>query len=201
MRRQSRAGVLAVAAVATATAAGAGCAATTVTPGEPNRPAPPAAAAAQLPPRPAELRVDEVDPCTLLTPQQQQALGIDSSPRPGTGSSRGEPACHFDHGQSEPFYGFLIAVLPFEGAQAWLTGSRAAEARVLDPVAGFGAVEVRSPDGAAAVTDCSVIVDVAAGQSLDAYFESGASGAFTQDEQCAKARQAAEAATRTLLAG
>lgn len=180
--------------------AAAGCVTTTVTPGEPNRTLSSAAAAPQLPPRPAELRIDEVDPCTLLDPQQRQALGVDSPPRPGTGSSRGEPACHYDHEQSEPFYGFLMAVLPFEGAQVWLTGDRAAEARMIDPVAGYGAVEVRSPGGAAAVTDCSVIVDVAAGQSLDAYFESGASRAFTQDEQCARARQAAEAAMATLLA-
>lgn len=90
----------------------AGCAATTVTPGEPGSPPSPVTAAPQLPPRPAELRVDEVDPRTLLNPQQQQELGIDSPPRPGTGSSRGEPACHYDHEQPEPFYGYLMAVLP-----------------------------------------------------------------------------------------
>ncbi|HEX2299053.1 MAG TPA: DUF3558 domain-containing protein [Pseudonocardiaceae bacterium] len=174
----------------------AGCATRTVTPGEPDQPAPSATSAPQLPPRPQELRIDGVDPCTLLDPHQRQQLGVDGEPRPGGGSSRGEPACSYDHLSAEPFYGVNIATVPFEGAQVWLNGTRNVDTQIID-VAGFGAVTTRAKGDD---SDCSVIVDVAEGQSMDVLFTGDSAGSFTPDEMCEKARLAAEAATRTLLA-
>lgn len=173
-----------------------GCATRTVTPGEPAQPPPPATSAPQLPPRPQELRIDGVDPCTLLDPRQRQRLGVDGEPRAGGGSSRGEPACSYRHLSAEPFYSVNIATVPFEGAQVWLSGTRNVEARIIE-VAGFGAVTTRVTGGH---SDCSVIVDVAEGQSLDVLFTGDGAGSFTSDEMCEKARLAAETATRTLLA-
>lgn len=175
----------------------AGCATGTMTPGEPAQPPPPPATSApQLPPRPQELRIDGVDPCTLLDPSQRQRLGVDGEPRAGGGSSRGEPACSYDHEGSEPFYGFNIATVPFEGVQVWLSGRRNVDVEIID-VAGFGAVTTRLKGDD---RDCSVIVDVAEGQSMDVLFTGDAAGSFTPEEMCEKARLAAEAATRTLLA-
>lgn len=174
----------------------AGCATRTVTPGEPAQPPPPATSAPQLPPRPQELRIDGVDPCTLLDPQQRRRLGVDSEPRAGGGSSRGEPACSYSHLSSEPFYSINVATVPFEGAQVWLSGTRNVDARILD-VAGFGAVQTRV---AGDDSDCSVLVDVAEGQTVDVLFTGDGAGSFPSDEMCARARQAAEAATMTLLA-
>lgn len=174
----------------------AGCATRTVTPGEPAQPPPPATSAPQLPPRPQELRIDGVDPCTLLDPQQRRRLGVDSEPRAGGGSSRGEPACSYSHLSSEPFYSVNVATVPFEGAQVWLSGTRNVDARIVD-IAGFGAVTTRVKGDN---SDCSVIVDVAEGQSVDVLFTGDSAGSFTSDEMCEQARLAAEAATKTLLA-
>lgn len=137
-----------------------------------------------------------MDPCTLLDPRQRQRLGVDGEPRAGGGSSRGEPACSYRHLSAEPFYSVNIATVPFEGAQVWLSGTRNVEARIIE-VAGFGAVTTRVTGGH---SDCSVIVDVAEGQSLDVLFTGDGAGSFTSDEMCEKARLAAETATRTLLA-
>lgn len=174
-----------------------GCGTQTVTPGGGTEPAPTASGSEpQLPPRPREVRVDNVDPCTLITPDQQQQLGIDSTPRPGGGSSRGEPACSFGHAKSEPFFSFNLVTVPFEGAEAWLT--RSGEVRIVD-VAGFGAVETAS-GATGAAGDCIVSVDIADGQYLGVLFVGDGAGSFTPDEMCERARLAAAAATRTLLA-
>lgn len=191
--RRVAATLVAVTLVAALGMLAAGCATQTATPGEPDEP-PPATSAPRLPPRPAEIRIDEVDPCTLLSPQQQQQLGIDRPPDPGGGSGRGEPACSYNHLLSEPFHSFNVVTVPFEGAEAWLT--RGEDRRIID-VAGFGAVETRT---AGALGSCTVIVDIAEGQSLGVLFTGDGEGSFTGDEMCDKARQAATAATETVLA-
>ena len=37
-----------------------------------------------LPQRPQEVRLDGVDPCSLLTPEQRAELGLETAPRPST---------------------------------------------------------------------------------------------------------------------
>src|ERR1700712_4790011 len=51
-----------------------GC--TTVVEGTPSAPS-----GVLLPPRPREVRLDGVDPCSLLTPEQRAGLGLTSEPR------------------------------------------------------------------------------------------------------------------------
>ena len=58
----------------------AGC--TTVVAGTPSAPT-----GVLLPPRPREIRLDGVDPCSLLTAEQRAALGLESEPRSGNDPS------------------------------------------------------------------------------------------------------------------
>ncbi|MGH3921603.1 MAG: DUF3558 domain-containing protein [Pseudonocardiaceae bacterium] len=172
------------------------CATRTVTPGEPEPP-PTTTAALQLPPRPAEVPIDDLDPCLVFTPQQRQDLGIDQEPRPSPPSSRSEVACTYAHSSSEPFFSYYVAPVPQEGADAWLTGRRNVAGVAIREVAGFGAVQTLlggSDD------DCSLTIDVAAGQSLDVMFLGDSAGSFTVDEMCERARLGAAAAMETLLA-
>ncbi|MCP2169317.1 Protein of unknown function (DUF3558) [Goodfellowiella coeruleoviolacea] len=151
--------------------------------------------AENLPARPEELRVDGVDPCRLLTAEQQRELGADVAPSLDVDNADdfGNHACAYSKYRGEPRYGWSIVAVAQEGATVWLREKRASDARVVR-VGDFGAVEIR----VGADTACSVVVDVAEGQNLDVQFTLITAGALTQDEMCAKAGQGAELAVRTL---
>lgn len=152
--------------------------------------------AVQLPPRPSEQRVDAIDPCLVLTGQQQRDLAIDRPPLAFERGPRQETQCAFRNGYTYPYYEYIIGIVTTEGADAWLTERRTVDVRTLE-VAGFGAVETRILGDND--FDCMISVDVADGQSLDVSFVSGFDG-FTEWELCERARIGAEAAMATLLA-
>ena len=79
-----------------------------------------------LPPRPKEVRLDGVDPCTLLTAEQRAALGFESEPR--TGRSR-RPPCYRGDVPICTMRGFTgdassvgIGVVTTAGIDLWTTG-------------------------------------------------------------------------------
>jgi hypothetical protein len=186
-RRAVRAVLLLVTAVLAA-----GC--TTAVPGTPS-----AAGPTPLPPRPREVRLDGVDPCSLLTAEQRAALGYRStasSSRPYVELFGGEvPTCTMSSSSTDPTI-LGVGLVTTVGIERWQQGNLEAVSRP-DHVAGFPAI-VAVPSQSK--TYCAVEVDVAAGQLLDIQFlDAGHQPPLRQEELCSRARRSAEAAIKTLL--
>jgi hypothetical protein len=164
--------------------------------------APAEATGVQLPPRPRDVRIDGVDPCSLLTDEQKSALGfetltfVDSSPSalyPGGDI----PLCAI-RGYEPRAISLGLSMVTTAGIELFTSGQLAAEVRPVT-VGGFPAV-VAVPTGFTKY--CSVIVDVAPGQLLDVQFSDGGRvPPIPQDRLCSDAEQVADAAMATLLAG
>ena len=171
----------------------AGC--TTPVPGTPS-----AAGPVPLPPRPREVRLDGVDPCSLLIPDQRAKLGLETAPIRSTSYValfRGNvPTCTMIGFQPDAI-GLGISTVTTVGVERWQENDLAVQTRETS-VAGFPAV-VATPTRFS--TYCSVEVDVASGQLLDVQFsDGGRKPPLSQNELCRRGEQAAEAAMTTLTA-
>jgi hypothetical protein len=162
---------------------------------------PPATATSAPPPRPREVRLDGIDPCSLLTAEQRADLGLTSDPHPGTISAsalyRGDvPICTINgFGRQASVVG--VGVVTTAGIDLWT--DPAIDAAVTPTMVGpFPAVTLRPRR----FTDyCSVDVDVAQGQLVDIQVgDGGSSPPIGQQDLCTRAHQTASAAVRTLLA-
>ena len=161
---------------------------------------PSAAPSAPLPARPREVRLDGVDPCSLLSPKQRTELGFTNKPsssKPYVELFRGEvPTCTMSSSSDDPAV-LGIGLVTSVGVERWVEGDLAA-ATTPDHVEGFPAL-VAAPSQSEAY--CAVEVDVARGQLLDVQFlDAGRQPPLQQAELCFRARAAAEAAVKTLLA-
>ncbi|NUT51991.1 MAG: DUF3558 domain-containing protein [Saccharothrix sp.] len=157
--------------------------------------APTTTAAPSLPPRPGELRLDDVDPCAVLSAEQRIELSLDNPPSPYVESSFGNAkACTMRSTISGNVV--RLALVTVEGVGVWL--SEHAQVHVeRTSVAGFPGLVARTP-GMDHV--CNVEVDVAEGQFLDVMFRDGGNEtAVKQDTLCQGAQRAAEAAIAGLL--
>jgi hypothetical protein len=154
----------------------------------------------QLPPRPREVRVDGVDPCSLLTEAQRAELGLDARPvvdlSPSMLYPGGDvPACSIR--------GFQPRAVAVGLSLVTTTGIERFSGRDLDAelsptsVSGFAAVVVRPTQ----FTDwCTVVVDIAAGQLLDVQFaDGGREPPIPQLQLCQDAEAVADAVMQTLL--
>ena len=124
------------------------------------------------PARPREVRLDGVDPCSLLTEEQRAELGLDGRPLLDVGPSRlynGEvPLCVIS-GFEPRAIAVGLSLVTTAGIELLTSGELLVELRPMQ-VRGFPAllaVETRNTDS------CSVIVDVAPGQLLDIQFRDG----------------------------
>jgi len=187
-RRAVRAVLLLVTAVLAA-----GC--TTAVPGAPS-----AAGPTPLPPRPREVRLDGVDPCSLLSRDERNALGLESDPVSHSSYValfRGVVKTCTMHGPSPEGLLLGISSVTSVGVERWTETDVAAE---LQPtlVADFPAYIVKP----ARYTDyCSVEIDVAPGQLLDIQFGGGSAAApITQNDLCTRAGRSAIAAMAKLTA-
>jgi hypothetical protein len=161
---------------------------------------PPATATSAPPPRPREVRLDGIDPCSLLTAEQRADLGLTSDPH--FSLTRVElfngdvPTCTVhSQGPSSTVIGFGIVTTV--GIERWQDSRLNAQIRAVD-VAGFPAV-VAVPINSKSY--CGVEVDVAAGQLLDVQaLDGGGTAPGSQDTLCARALQSAAAAMQTLVA-
>jgi hypothetical protein len=155
----------------------------------------------ELPPRPRDVQIDGVDPCSLLTVEQRAALGLDGrvvfdSAPVALYNGAEVPLCAI-RGFKPRAIAIGLSVVTSAGIELYTSGELAAEVRPVD-VRGFPAV-VAVP--ARFAEYCTVIVDVARGQLLDVQFrDGGRKPPIPQDQLCRDARQAAEAAMTTLLA-
>jgi hypothetical protein len=155
-----------------------------------------------LPPRPRDVPIDGVDPCSLLTEAQRVELGLDQPPILDRSTSAlyggtEVPAC-VTRGLGPRAVTVGISIVTSAGIDLFTSGRLAAEVRV-STVRGFPAV-VAVPTR---LTDfCTVVVDVAPRQLLDIQFgDGGRLPPIPQDELCSGAAQAADAAVATLLGG
>lgn len=160
---------------------------------------PSAAPPAPLPPRPHEVRLDGVDPCSLLTKAQQAALGLNSQPQlisTYVALFRGEVRTCTMRGPSPTNLLLGISAVTTVGIERWREEDVAVEAHTT-LVADFPALVVKPTRH----NDyCSVEVDVASGQLLDVQFGGGSAQApVPQDELCLRAGRSAHAVMSELL--
>jgi hypothetical protein len=148
----------------------------------------------KLPARPAELKLNNVDACKLLTAAQmdqiklakaapQQSKVVDSTPL---------PACYYSNNLS---YAYIVVPATNKGVDYWLGGGGNVTSEVVD-VAGYGAAEIKFI-GVENV-DCAVAVDVAEGQQLYLSYKPDSKDKETQQQMCDKAKKAAGLALETL---
>jgi hypothetical protein len=160
----------------------------------------PGGAGVDLPPRPQEVRLDGIDPCSLLTEEQRAELGLDGRPvfsQAPVGLYPGAevPACDM-RGFEPRAVTTGISIVTTIGIERFTAGELDAEIRPIT-VEGFPAV-VAVPSR---FTDyCTVVVDVAAGQLLDVQFATGGrQPPIPQQQLCRDAEVVAGEAMKTLL--
>lgn len=127
-------------------------------------PAPAAAPSprSQLPARPAELRLNGIPPCALLTSAQERQLGV----RPGNSTFGGDefnsPVCMWDNLGGPPDNSWLARLITQRGADYALDSTTPTQ---IVQINGFAAVQTSS-EGENPNTHCILLIDVAQGQSL-----------------------------------
>jgi Protein of unknown function (DUF3558) len=162
-------------------------------------PAPAPATGIVLVPRPRDIPVDDVDPCSLLTPAQRVALGLDGEPRNSTDDSLflGPTRNCTVLGFGTPKVAISIAVASRNGIERYtVEGSRSDVSPIA--VGGFPAVLARPRT----FTDfCTVALDVAPGQLIDVQFSDGGGGqaAIPMATLCSQATSAASGVVTALL--
>jgi hypothetical protein len=179
----------------------------TTVPGQPAPANPTGSASAgangiELPPRPREVRLDGVDPCELLTEDQRAELGLDG--RPGFDQAPSQlyeaevPACVI-RGSDPREIRVAVSLVTSTGIERFTTSrGLAAELRPVQ-VRGFPALVVVPTRY---TTYCTVVVDVAPGQLIDAQFsDGGGQPPVPQPQLCEGAEALADAVMATLNAG
>jgi hypothetical protein len=150
-----------------------------------------------LPPRPVELRLDGVNPCSLLTDAQRARFGLspgDLDPGSDPTAELQGPACTWA-GSLHPDNGYVGGTVLNHGAEVALS------AEPLRSVGGFAATTTTSM-GSDPNFWCGVLVDVAPGQALTADYANNAHDypGMNRKLACDKAQALAEAMLTTLRA-
>ena len=151
-----------------------------------------------LPPRPRDIPIDDVDPCTLLTESQRTDLGLNDRPY---SSRRDDPLlgpirrCGFsDTAPNAISVG--ISLTESNGIELFLNSNLAAETTIIS-LAGFPGILIRPtvlPDF------CSVEIDVGHQRLVDVQYGVGLSGQpIDQGDLCIGAERVAQAAMYSLL--
>lgn len=147
-----------------------------------------------LSPRPADVPLTGVRPCSLLTARQRAALGVDAGrPGPPAGLADDSPTCDFH--LADPTAGeYNVAVDTKGGIQRYLNPNLAANVRQVS-VGGFPALDVtlKPPD---LLQGCTTAVSVAANQMFLVELGQPASGTTT-DQSCARTETVADAVLNT----
>jgi hypothetical protein len=143
--------------------------------------------------------LDGVDPCSLLTPKQREALGLESEPRasrPYVELFRGNvPTCTMI-GFSPNAVGLAIGTVTTTGIERWQDRDLAVEVQPVT-VSGFPALIARPTHF---TNYCSVEVDTAFGQMLDVQFsDGGRQPPIPQADLCVGATRSAEDLMTSLL--
>jgi Protein of unknown function (DUF3558) len=144
--------------------------------------------------------LDGVDPCSLLTSSQRNALGFTSQPsasRPYVALFRGEVPTCTSYSSSPGAVILGVGTVTTVGVERWLENELAAQIQPIS-VAGFPAL-VAVPTKSTAY--CSVEVDAASGQLIDVQvLDGGDTPPVNQDKLCQRATRTASEIMATLLA-
>ncbi|WP_020663953.1 DUF3558 domain-containing protein [Amycolatopsis benzoatilytica] len=152
--------------------------------------------AAELPARPKDLSLADIDPCQLLGQAQLDELKITSVPRKAAAAQDG-PTCVFDSTQAEPFHALHLRIVNAD-VQEWLTGKRRKNSMTTAPAPVEGYPAITNYRAAGTPADCEVLVGVAKGQTMAAQEFAITTGAFSQPQLCQLATQAAGLAVQGL---
>jgi len=148
----------------------------------------------QLPPRPREITLDGVDPCTLWTGDQLTQLAMAPMPRKNT-TTAGNAMCAYDAQDRQPPRISLNAVVVLDHDAGDLLNADRGDTIV--SVDGFPAVRQSFP--AAGPRPCVVVVSTAQGQSLEVMLNYGSTEAHLSGAQaCELTSKAATFAMQTL---
>lgn len=185
-----RAGVAAALTVLLATAGLTGCADTpsppTPVPGPPSRESP-------LPPRPVDLRIDQVEVCSLLSPAERANLKIDSF---GTNDNNSR-VCSWSVGRRAQSYGWLAK---FDQPKRFEQAARGTGAR-LESIGGFPAAQT-SPARFDPTYGCTYVIDIAPDQDLSVGYlnDNKDIPGMTHEKACQQALSVAELTMANLKA-
>lgn len=173
----------------------AGCTTIAGTPAPADPAAPTSAAAA----RPRDVPVDGVDPCSLLTEEQREELGLDGEPHfddsPSLLFPGNVPMC-VTSGFNPRAIAISVGLVTTAGIEFISSGQLAGD---LEPtaVAGYPAISARPTQY---TQFCNIFVDVAPGQLVDVQaLDGGRKPPIPQEQLCQDAEQAATAVMETLL--
>lgn len=145
-----------------------------------------------LPARPAELKLDNVDPCKLLTTDQMKQIKVASTKpvQPNLVDKKPSPSCFYQNGVE---YNYTVGVVTHNGVSYWLRNGGTVKSTVVD-VSGYGAAEIKF--AGTNDVDCAIAVDVADGQQLFVSYKPLEKE--SQEQMCDKAKNAATLALVTL---
>ena len=152
-----------------------------------------------LPPRPRDIHIDGIEPCTLLTEHQREKLGLEDLTYSSTKPSRlfrGDlPMCSLI-GSSPRAVSVSLSIATTAGIELFSRGELEADLRG-STVTGFPAI-IAVPRQFS--NFCDVLIDVAPGQLLDVqYSDGGRLPPVPQDQLCSGGEDTAAAAMETLL--
>jgi hypothetical protein len=153
-------------------------------------PAAPPATSAPLPPRPVELKLDGIDPCSLLTAAEQGQLGVKQVGRDDNSDELGSAACQWGNNGGRPDNLWLARLIVKRGADYALGSTSGVRVVQVDD---FTAVQTAAPYQDPK-TNCVVVVDVAPAQSLGVQYANFAGDypGISHDVACQLDRRAAE---------
>ncbi|MDT7585481.1 MAG: hypothetical protein QOE32_3031 [Pseudonocardiales bacterium] len=154
------------------------------------QPTPTAPSTSALPPRPAALHLDEVDPCALLTAAQVNQLGTATGRSSANDDGPGSRACIWSNFPKRPDNDWSANTILEHGADYYLASTTASE---IVQVAGFPAVQTSS-DFQDPNKQCVLLIDVAPGQTLQATYQNshGDRPGISHQVACQQATKAAE---------
>ncbi|HEX7304569.1 DUF3558 domain-containing protein [Lentzea sp.] len=148
----------------------------------------------ELPARPAALKLDSVDTCKLLTPDQMKQIQAVAtrSVQLDLVDGANSASCHY---RGEDSFTYTVGAVTHEGVSYWLGDGGNVKTKVIS-VGDFGAVEIELKGGSG--FDCSVAIDVADGQQLMVSYIPTSAKEKDQSVLCGKAEKAAGLALATL---
>ncbi|HEX4246317.1 MAG TPA: DUF3558 family protein [Pseudonocardia sp.] len=117
---------------------------------------------AALPPRPAELKLNGVKPCDLLTVTDEAKLGVGAGAVNDGADTWSSEGCRWSDPSGHPDNNWVALAVVRQGADAALRSSTGAQVGLVD---GFPAVQTNS-DSADPGLSCKILLDVAPGQTL-----------------------------------
>ena len=154
-----------------------------------------------IPPRPAELKLDAVNPCSLLTTDQLKQLKVNRTRERANGTTtyKGAKECVLNVTEQEPYYDYVISAVTTEGIAPWLSGKRNVDVELVS-VGGYAAARYDIRGEGPTSSDCTTSIDVADGQQLMVSMSPISLKVFSQEQICQMSEQAAGLVLTTLQA-